>query len=79
MKADKLFLEFIGHYEVTFPGVFDKPKPSQTEYIRKGAILDFLKTQKKECGDIIKHHPEDESVWAEMHWYEALIEKVNSL
>lgn len=49
------------------------------EYIRKDALLGWAKEQKKETEDLIKEHPKDDSLWAEMHWYERLINHIESL
>lgn len=42
--------------------------PHAKEYIRKDALLGWAKDMKAETEDVIKQHPEDESLWAEMHW-----------
>jgi hypothetical protein len=49
------------------------------EYIRKNALLEWLKKQKKDCERIIREHPEDESLWCERDRYDELIDKINSL
>lgn len=49
------------------------------EYIRKDALLEWAKEQKKQCEDIIKQHPEDDSLWCERDKYDELIDKINSL
>ena len=56
-----------------------KNPPYNTEYIRKDALLEWAKDMKAETEDIIKQHPEDESLWAEMHWWEVVIGKLNSM
>lgn len=48
-------------------------------YIRKDALLEWAKDMKAETEDVIKQHPEDESLWAEMHWWEVVIGKLNSM
>lgn len=49
------------------------------EYIRKDALLEWAKEQKKATEELIKEHPKDDSLWAEMHWYEQLIKHIESL
>ena len=56
-----------------------KNPPYNTEYIRKDALLEWAEDMKAETEDIIKQHPEDESLWAEMHWWEVVIGKLNSM
>lgn len=50
-----------------------------TEYIRKDALLEWAKGQKTETEEVIKQNPKDDSLWAEMHWWEDVIEKIKSL
>lgn len=52
---------------------------SEVEYIRKDALLEWAKKNKKETEDVLKEHSKDNSVWAEMHWWEDVIDKINSL
>lgn len=49
------------------------------EYIRKDALLEWAKDMKAETEDVTKQHPEDESLWAEMHWWEVVIAKINAM
>lgn len=48
-------------------------------YISKDFLLRNLNEQKKQTEELVKQHPEDDSLWAEMHWYEELIKKTNAL
>lgn len=49
-----------------------------TEFIRKDALLEWAKEQKKDCECVIREHPEDESLWCERDKYDELIDKLNS-
>ena len=50
-----------------------------TVYIRKDAMLEWAKDMKAETEDVTKQHPEDESLLAEMHWWEVVIAKINAM
>ena len=52
---------------------------ANVEYLRKYALLEWAKDMKEETEDVTKQHPEDESLWAEMHWWEVVIAKLNSM
>lgn len=52
---------------------------SDIEYLRKDALLEWAKEQKKECEQVIREHPEDESLWCERDKYDELIDKLNSM
>lgn len=49
------------------------------EYIRKSALLEWAKEQKRDCERLIREHPEDESLWCERDKYDELIDKINSM
>ena len=74
MKAsDKIY--FPEYCNVTFT----IKKDGDVEYIRKDALLEWAKEEKKQTEEVIKQHSDDESLWAEMHWYERLIDKLNQM
>lgn len=57
----------------------DRIYKKDIEYIRKDALLEWAKDMKAETEGVIKQHPEDESLWAEMHWWEVVMEKINAM
>ena len=84
MKApDKIYRrmegKWIGYFENRKPAKLRYDEPSPVEYIRKDALLEWAKEEKKQTEGLIKQYSGDESLWAEMHWYEELIDKINSL
>lgn len=56
-----------------------RPAFNNIAYIRKDALLEWAREQKKATEELIKEHPKDDSLWAEMHWYEQLIKHIESL
>ena len=79
---DKIFVSEAMETEKGLFGLWtdkDHRDTPYVEYIRKDAILEWAKGQKKETEDLIKEHPKDDSLWAEMHWYEQLIKHIESL
>lgn len=74
MKApDKIYVHELSATEL------DLPIPYGVSYIRKDAILEWARKQKEETEGLIKEHSKDDSLWAEMHWYERLINHIESL
>ena len=78
MKApDKIYCGNNGHGNLSYST--EKIYPSMEEYIRKDSLLEWAKEQKEAIEELIKEHPKDDSLWAEMHWYEQLIKHIESL
>lgn len=50
-----------------------------TAYVRKDALLEWAKEQKKDCERVIREHPEDDSLWCERDKYDELIDKIESI
>lgn len=61
------------------PEEWETPPLTRVEYIRKDALLEWAKEQKKDCERVIREHPEDESLWCERDKYDELIDKLNSM
>lgn len=68
---------FIHRRDLSFSEV--KESDSDIAFIRKDALLEWAKDMKAETEDVIKQHSEDESLWAEMHWWEVVIAKINAM
>lgn len=79
MKApDKIYISHAIYdtWQFTIPDPNDK---TEVEYIRKDALLEWAKEQKKDCERVIREHPEDESLWCERDKYDELIDKIESI
>ena len=76
MIPDKIYINNEAALDLAFnPGEDD----SKIEYFRKDSLLEWAKGEKKATEELIKEHPKDDSLWAEMHWYEKLIKHIGSL
>lgn len=73
MTPDKIYVHEISAEELT------KNLPYHICYIRRDALLEWAKDQKRDCERVIREHPEDESLWCERDKYDELIDKLNSM
>lgn len=76
---DKIYVHIGHHLGLMQATSLPTSAPGEEEYIRKDSLLEWAKEQKKATEELIKEHPKDDSLWAEMHWYEQLIKHIESL
>jgi hypothetical protein len=71
---DKIYVTPVGTWDTEHI-----PDLQDNVYIRKGALLKWVKEQRKDCERVIREHPEDESLWCERDKYDELIDKLDSM
>ena len=76
MKApDKIYCGNNGHGNLSYSR--EKVYPSMEEYIRKDALLDFLKELRDEAGNRDEYF--EEGAIEEYYFYQNIIDRINSL